>query len=87
VIFHKTRHDAQAHNTSGALLHCAISGHKINIYGSAVYRMISLASVGYGNSRVTEHILWLHLVFQPIWRWGDPGFFHHPQTISSPEEA
>jgi hypothetical protein len=49
--------------------------------------MISLASVGYGNSRVTEHILWLHLVFQPIWGCGDPGFIQHPQTISSPEGA
>jgi len=29
--------------------------------------MISLASVGYDDSGVAEHMLWSHLVFQSIW--------------------
>jgi hypothetical protein len=59
----------------------------MNINGSTVFWMISLASFGYVNSQVTEHMLLLHLVFQPIWGWGDPGFFQHTQTNSSPEGA
>jgi hypothetical protein len=36
--------------------------------------MISLAGVCYGDSQVTKHFLFLHLVFQPIWGWGNPDF-------------
>jgi hypothetical protein len=35
--------------------------------------MISLASAGYGGSRVAQHLLRPHLAFQPIWGWGDFG--------------
>jgi hypothetical protein len=50
VIFHKTRHHAQAHVTSGALTHRALSffGHKKNVDGNTVGLMILLASVCYG---------------------------------------
>jgi hypothetical protein len=48
--------------------------------------MISLASVVYGNSQVTRHLLWLHLVFQPISGWDDLGFFQL-QSNSSLEGA
>jgi len=49
--------------------------------------MISLASVYYGDSRVAKHFLRPHLVFQPIWGWGDLGSFQLPQSNSSPEVA
>jgi hypothetical protein len=40
---------------------------------SRVWWMISMAIAGYGGSQVT-HLLQPHLVFQPIWGWGDLGF-------------
>ena len=46
---------------------------------------ISLASVYYEDSRVAKHLLQLHLVFQPIWGWGDLGSFQLPQSNSAPE--
>ena len=54
--------------------HCPFSGHEMSRDGSGVWWMILLASVGYGSSWVTQHLLQLHLVFQPIWEWGDLGF-------------
>jgi hypothetical protein len=39
-----------------------------------VWWMISLASAGYGGSQ-TARLLQLHMVFQPMWGWGDLGFF------------
>jgi len=56
-----------------------------NTDGSAVEWMISLASVCYGDSLVVKHFLRLHLVFQPVWGWGDLGSFQLPQSNSSPE--
>jgi hypothetical protein len=47
--------------------------------------MISLAIVCYGDSGVAKHFLRPHLVFQPIWGWGDLGSFQLPQSYSSPE--
>jgi len=50
VIFHKTRHHAQAHITSGTHIHCPSFHHENNTEGSTVGLMISLASVCYGDS-------------------------------------
>jgi hypothetical protein len=44
--------------------------------------MISLAIFGYGGYRVARHFLRPHLVFQPIWGWGDLGFFHLHQLLT-----
>jgi len=49
--------------------------------------MILLAVVCYGNSRVVKHFLNWHLVFQPIWGWGNLGSFQLPQSNSSPKGA
>jgi len=49
--------------------------------------MISLASACYGDSRVAKYFLRLNMVFQPIWVWGDLGFFQLPQSNTSPEGA
>jgi len=46
-----------------------------NTDGSTVGLMISLASVCYCDSRVAKHSLRPHLVFQPIWGWGNLGSF------------
>jgi len=48
VIFLETRHHAQVHVTSGALIDCSLS----------------LASVCYDDSQVAKHLLQLHLLFQ-----------------------
>jgi len=58
----------------------------MNRDSSGVWYMISLAIVGNGGSSVA-HLLQLHLVFQPIWGWGDLGHFQLLQSNSSPEEA
>ena len=88
VIFLETRHHTQAHITSGALIHYALSLAMRRTQDSfAVGLMISLASVCYGDSRVAKHFLRLNLVFQPIWGWGDLGSFQLPQSNSSPQEA
>jgi hypothetical protein len=87
VIFRETRHHAQAHVTSGALVHCAFSLAARKTHGSGVGWMISLASAGYGESRVAQHLLRPHLVIQPIWGWGDLGSFQLLQSNSSPERA
>jgi len=47
----------------------------MNRDGNRVWWIISLAIAGYGGSHVTQQMLQLHLVFQPIWGWGDLGFF------------
>jgi len=57
------------------------SGREMNTDGSGVGWMISLASA------VTEHLLRLPLVFQPIGRWSSLGFCQHLQSNSSPEGA
>jgi len=44
----------------------AFFGHEKNTHGSGGLLKISLASVGYGDSRVVKHLLEPHLVFQPI---------------------
>jgi hypothetical protein len=43
--------------------------------------------VGYGDFQVTQHLLWLHMVFHPFWGWGDLGLFQLLQSNSSPEVA
>jgi len=48
--------------------------------------MTSLAGVCYDDSREKEHFLRPHLVFQPMWGWGDLGSFQLPQSNSSSEE-
>jgi len=53
----------------------AFFGHEKNTHGSRGLLKISLASVCYGDSRVAKHLLRPHLVFQPIWWWGDLGSF------------
>jgi len=58
----------------------------MNTDGSRVGWMISLASAGYGSSRVA-HLLQPHLVFQPIWGWGDFGPFQLLQSNFSQEVA
>jgi len=40
-------------------------------HSSAVGWLISLARVCYGDSQVAKHFLRLHLIFQPIWGWGE----------------
>ena len=85
VIFHETRHHAQA-ITSGTLTVCLFSGRKKNTHESGVGLMISLASAGYGGSRVVQHLLRQHLVFQPIWGWGDLGSFQLLQSNSHQKE-
>jgi len=59
----------------------------MNRDGSAVGWMISLAIVFYDDSRVAQLLLHLHLVFQPIWGWGDLGSIQLSQSNSSPEGA
>jgi len=59
----------------------------MNTDGSAVGWLISLANVCYADSQVAKHFLRLHLVFRPIWGWGDLGSFQLPQSNSSPEGA
>jgi hypothetical protein len=49
--------------------------------------LISLASVGYDESRTAQHFLPLYLVFQSNWVWGNLGFFQLLQSNSSPEEV
>jgi hypothetical protein len=49
--------------------------------------MILLANACYGNSGVAKHFLSLHLIFQPIWGWGDLGPFQLPHSNSSPAEV
>jgi len=66
---------------------CPFFGHEKNTDRSIVGLMISLASVCYGDSRVTKHFLCPHLVFQPIWGWGNLGYFQLPQSNCSPEGA
>jgi hypothetical protein len=51
-----------------------VSGLEMNTDSHGVDLMIFLASAGYGCSQVTQHLLQLHLVFQPIWGWGKLGF-------------
>jgi len=77
VIFRETRHHAQAHVTSGALY----------TDSSTVWLKISLASVGYGDSQVSKHFLRPHLIFEPIWGWGDLSAFQLSQTNLSPDRA
>ena len=48
VIFHETRHHAQAHTTSGALIHCALSSAARRTQTAEQFGLISLASVCYG---------------------------------------
>jgi hypothetical protein len=52
---------------------------------SSGFAPISLAIVGYDDSRAAQYLLLPHLVFQPIWGWGDLGFFQLLQSNSSPE--
>jgi len=59
----------------------------MNTDDSRVWWMISLAGVGYSRYQVAQHLLWPHLVFQPIWGWGNLGFFELLQSNSSPEGA
>jgi len=49
--------------------------------------VISLASVGYGGSRVTQPLFQPNLVFQPIWWWGNLGSFLLLQSNFPPEGA
>ena len=87
VKFLETRHHAQAHITSGALIQCALSlAPKKNTDGSTIGLTILLASAC-GGSRVAKHFSHPNLVFQPVWGWGDLGFFQLPQSYSSPEVA
>jgi len=58
---------------------CPFFGCEKNTDGSAD-GLILLASVCYGDSQVAKH-----LVFQPIWGWGDLGSFQLPQSNSAPE--
>ena len=88
VIFRDTRHHAQFHVTCGPIIHRAFfSGREKNTDGSRVGWMISLASVGYGGCRVSQHLLWPHLVVQPIWGRGDLGSLQLLQSNYSPEGA
>ena len=57
VIFLETRHHAQAHVISGALIECALFGREKNAHGSEDEWTISLASVVYYDSRVAKHLL------------------------------
>jgi len=66
---------------------CAFFGHEKNTDGSGVGLKVSLASACYGNSRVAQHLLQLHLVFQQNWGWGSLGSFWLTQLNSSPEGA
>jgi len=54
----------------------------MNTDSSGVWWMITLAIAGYGGSRVAQHLLWPKLVFQPIWGWGNLGFFQLLQSNS-----
>jgi len=42
----------------------------MNIDDNKIGWMILLASAGYDSSRVTQHLLRLHFVFQLGWEWG-----------------
>jgi len=85
VIFLETRHHAQAHITSEALIHCALSlatrrtqtavqlGRR---FRWPVFVMATLES--------QNIFLRLHLIFQPIWGCGDFGSFQLPH-LKKPE--
>jgi len=64
---------------------CLFSGHEKNTVDSWVAMVISLASAGYGSSRVVQHLFRPNLVFQPIWGWGDLGSCQLLQSNFSPE--
>jgi len=66
---------------------CPVFGREKNTDGITVGLMISLASVSYGDSRVTKHFLRPNLVFQPVWGWDDLGSLQLPKSNSSPEGA
>jgi hypothetical protein len=42
----------------------------MNTDNNRVWWMMSLASAGYGSSLAAQHLLRLHLVFQPNWKGG-----------------
>jgi len=86
IQWNKAPHTSQRHIWRIYTL-CPFSGREKNPNSSAVGWTISLASVCYGNSQVAQHLLRPHLVFQPIWGWGDLGSFQLPQSNSSSEEA
>ena len=89
VIFLETRHHAQAHVTSGALINrlFAFFGREKNTDSTGDVWKILLGSVCYDDSRVATHLLQLHLVFQPVRGWGDLDSFQLSQSNFSPEGA
>jgi len=76
LIFRETRHHTQAHVTSGALIHWPREEHR---FRRPVFVMVTLES--------QNIFLHPHLVFQPIWGWGNLSSFQLPQSNSSPEGA
>jgi len=64
---------------------CLFSGREKNTVGSGDAMVISLASAGYGGSRVAQHLFRRNLVFQPICGWGNLGSFQLLQSNFSPE--
>ena len=87
VIFCETRYHAQAHVTSGGLIHCVLS--------LAARRTQMAAQLGWryaGQCLLWEHsslktFLRQHLVFQPVWGCGNLCPFQLPQSNSSLDGA
>ena len=65
----------------------AFFGLEKNTDGTGDVWKISYAIVYYEDCRVPKHLLQLHLVFRPIWGWGNLSSFQLPQSNSSPEGA
>ena len=88
VIFLETRHHAQAHITSGAFIHSALSLAARGTHAAAEAGLtISFASVYFDDTRAAKRLLQPYLVFQPIWGSGDLGCFQLSRSNSSPEGA
>jgi len=86
IPWNKAPH-TQAHITSGALTHIAISlamrrtQAAVELGGWFCWPVLVLAS------RVAQHLLCPHLVFQPFWGWGNLGSFQLLLSNSIPEAA
>jgi len=87
MIFHKMRHQARAHITPGAFIHCTLSMVTRSTqmalqlgwwFRWAVFAMETLE---------LQNIFAPALSLPPIWGWGDLGSFQLPQSNSSSEGA
>jgi len=86
VIFHKTKHHALTHVTSGTFIYYPFFHCEENINSSAFGLMTSMANVCCGDSQIAKHYLSPHFVFQPIWGWGILALYSFPNQIPHQKE-